>query len=91
MQALRSLPQFAGCLGASQHQDGEHRDLGAVQRQSLVEEMAVFRCAAAGAARKACPAAADEARDRVADRVLVVVDDGVAAGRLVAGKPQRVE
>ena len=32
-----------------------------------------------------------EALQRLADRLLVVVDDGVAVGRLVAGEPQRVQ
>src|ERR1019366_4247228 len=53
--------------------------------------MAILGGAAAGTARQPRPAATDEPGDRVADRALVVVDDRIAAGRLVGGKAQRVQ
>ena len=83
------LLELAGRLWAAEHQDGHDRLLAIVHRQRFGQEMAVLgRPAAAGQPRQAAPL---EAVHRVADRFLVVVDDRVAVGRLVAGQAQRVE
>ena len=91
VQTLGALAQLARRLGSAQHQHGEHGELGPAERQRLVEQMAVLRGAAAGTAREPRPAATNEPGDGVADRVLVVVDDRLAASRLVGRQAQRVQ
>ena len=62
-----------------------------VQRQRFGEAMAVLGRAAAGAAGQAHQAAPLQPMQRVADRRVVVLDDRLAVGRLVAGQAQRVQ
>ncbi len=82
----RSSP---GRLRPAQHQHGEQGLLVARQAGLLVEQVAVLGRAAGGGQPGPAPAA--EAVQRAADRLLVVVDDRVAVGRLVARVPQRVQ
>src|SRR5918995_2630546 len=91
VESVRALLQLAGRLRATEHQDGEQRDLTIREAKRLVEQMPVLHCPAPGAARKAHPAAAGKPLERLADRRLVVLDDRVAIRRLVAGEPKRVQ
>ena len=72
MQPLRPLLELAGRLGAAEHQDAEHGDLVAGEAELRVEELAVLRGAAPGAAREPRPAPPREALQRVMDLALVV-------------------
>src|SRR5262249_11647850 len=83
--------QLARRLRPAQHQHREHGDLGLPKAERLVEEMAELDGAAAPPAREPRPAAARQAVERRADRRLVVLDDRVAVGRLVAREPERVQ
>jgi hypothetical protein len=91
VEPLGSLAQLAGRLRAAQHQHRQHGKTGTVERQRLVEQVAVLRRTASGTARQTCPAATNEPRDGIANRLLVVVDDRLTAGRLVRREAQRVE
>ena len=91
VQALGSRPQLARRLRAAQHQHGEQRQLR--RRRATAPRRADGGTSSRGcrAAREARPAAAHEPGDRLADRLLVVVDDRLAAGRLVGREAQRVQ
>ena len=91
MQPVGALLQLAGRLRAAQHQHAEHRDLVVGEPERLLHELPVLHRAAALARREPRPLLAPEPLQRVADRLLVVVDDGVAVRRLVAGEAERVE
>jgi hypothetical protein len=91
VEPFGSLPEFGRGLWPAQHQHGEERELGVVQRQRFVEQMSVLDRPAAGATRQPHPAAPGKRLERDADRRLVVLDDRFAARRLVARQPQRVQ
>ena len=91
MQALRTLPELARRLRAAQHQHGEDRLLRRGEPERLVEQVTELRCATALRAGEARVAGAPEAGEGLTDGRLVVVDDRVAIGGLVAGQAQRVE
>ena len=91
MQPLRALLQLAGRLRPAQHQHREDRDLLVRDAHRLVEEVPELRGAASRPARQPQPALAVQPLERLADRRVVVLDDGVAVRGLVAREPQRVE
>ncbi|CAA9462706.1 MAG: hypothetical protein AVDCRST_MAG38-303 [uncultured Solirubrobacteraceae bacterium] len=91
MQPLRALAQLSRRLRASQHEHRQDRLLGRVEGERLVEQMAELGRATALRAGQAGVASASETGQGLADLRLVVVDDGVAVGGLVAGQAQRVE
>ncbi|HWM64725.1 MAG TPA: hypothetical protein VNP96_12145 [Solirubrobacterales bacterium] len=91
VKAIGALLQLTRGLRAAQHQDGEQRELGLVETEGVVEQVAVLAGSAAGAAGEARPAAQGEPPQRLDHGRLVVLDDRIAVGRLVAGQPQRVE
>ena len=91
MQAVGALLQLAGRLRAAEHEHAEHRDLVVREPERVLHELPVLDGAAALARGEPRPLLAPEPLQRVADRLLVVVDDGVAVRRLVAGEAQRVQ
>ena len=91
MQPRRSLLQLAGRLRPAQHQHAEQRDLFVRHADRVVEQVPELGRAAARPARKPRPALFGEPVQRSANRRLVVLDDGIAVGRLVAGEPERVQ
>src|SRR5262249_12799914 len=91
VQPLSPLLQLTRSLRPAEHQHREERDLLFAQAERLVEQMPELDRPAAGPARKTRPAAAAELVERAPDRRLVVVDDGVPVGRLVAREPERVQ
>src|SRR5215203_4751345 len=90
-ETVAALLQLAGRLRPTQHQHRQQRQLFVVESKCLRQQMAILAGATAGPAGEAGPAPLCQAPQRAADRLLVVVDDGAAVGRLVAGEPQRVE
>ena len=91
VQAPGPLLQLARRLRAAQHQHCQQRQFGLVGVERLVEQVAVLARAAAGTAGEPGPAAQGGAAQRLDHGRLVVVDNRVAVGRLVAGEPQSVE
>ena len=91
MQALGALLELARGLRAAEHEHAQHRELVLGQTERLVEQVAVLGRAAARSAGQARPAPPREAVQRVADDRLVVLDDRIAVGRLVARQAQGVE
>src|SRR5262249_24974933 len=91
MQSIGALLQLAGCLGASEHEHGEQRDLWSGEGGRLVEEVPVLDGAAPRAAREAGPPTPRQALETAANRRLVVGDDGVAIRRLVTRRAKRVQ
>ncbi len=91
VQPLAALLQLARGLGAAQHQHREHRDLALSEIERLGEELPVLDGAASRSAREPGPAQAAQLLRRDVHRALVVGDDRVAIGRLVAGEAERVE
>jgi len=91
VETLAPLPQLRRGLRPAQHQHREERDPGVVERERAVEQVAELRGPAAGPAREPRPAAVAEPVQRLADLVLVEIEDRVAVRRLVAGEPERVE
>jgi Swiss Army Knife protein, DSP-PTPase phosphatase domain len=91
VQPRRPLVQLPGSLRPSQHEDAQHRDLVVGEVERLVEELPVLRRAAPRTARETRPAAPRETLERLVDLRLGVGDDGIAVGRLVAGKTESVE
>ena len=87
IEALDPLLQLARCLWAAEHQHRQQRDLRRDAAEGIVEQVPVLGDAAAGAAGQTHPAAPRQLVDRRADRRLVVVHDGLAVRRLVAGEP----
>jgi hypothetical protein len=91
VKAVAALFQLTGGLRPAQHQHGHQSGLGRLEAERLVEELAVLGSAAAGAAGQTGPATLRQAPQCLADRCLVVLDDRVPVGRLVAGQPQGVQ
>lgn len=91
VKSLTPLLQLARRLRAAQHQHGQQRDLGVIEVKGLVEQMPVLARSAAGAARQAGPTSQGQAAQSLDHFLLVVVDNRLAVGRLVAGEAQGVE
>ncbi len=91
MQAVGALLELARRLRAAEHEHAEDGDLVVGEPERVLHELAVLDAAAALTRREPRPLLAPEALQRLADRLLVVVDDGLAVRRLVAGEPQRVQ
>ena len=91
MQAVGALLELARGLRAAEHEHAEDGDLVVREPERLLHELPVLDAAAALPRREPRPLLPPEALQRLADRLLVVVDDGVAVRRLVAGEPQRVQ
>ena len=91
MQPLRPLLELTWRLGAAEHQDAEHGDLVGREADLRVEQLAVLRGPAPGAARQPGPPPSREALERVVDLALVVEDDRIAVRRLIAREPESVE
>ena len=91
VQPVGALLQLTRRLRAPEHQDAEHRHLVAGEAERLLEQLTVFHRAAAWPARESRPLLAPEPLQRLTDRRLVVVDDGITVRRLVAGEAKRVQ
>src|SRR5262249_52256589 len=91
MQSLTALLQLAGGLRSPQHQHRQQRQLLIPNAKRLWQQLPVLAGAAAGPAGKPGPATLRESAKRLADPRLVVLDDGVAVGRLVTGEAERVQ
>jgi hypothetical protein len=88
VQPGRSLLQLAGRLRPAQHQHAEHGDLFLRHAERLVEQVPELDRSAGRSAREPRPSPARESVQRGADRRLVVLHDGLAVGRLVAGQAE---
>ena len=86
---LGAGPQLSGRLGTAQEQHGEHGELGSVEPECLPQEVGVLVDTAALAGR-AHELSLPQRDQRACHVVLVVVNDRVAAGALVAGQQQPV-
>ena len=91
MQPIRPLLQLARRLRAAQHEHAEDRDLVVPEPERLLHELAILDGAASLAGGEPRPLLAPEPLQRVADRLLVVVDNGVAVRGLIAGEPEGVQ
>src|SRR6185295_18144665 len=91
VKTLSPLLQLSRRLWAAQHEHGEDRSLRLVEPERIVQQVAVLAGAAASPAGEPGPAAQSEAAQALDDRGLVVVDDRIAVGRLIAGEAQGVE
>jgi hypothetical protein len=83
--------QLAWGLRSPQQQDGEHRELLAVQTQAILGEVAVLGDAGGMAARQPRQAVLAQPLRRRKDGVLVIAGHRITVGRLVAGETQRVD
>ena len=91
VQPVGALLQLARRLRTAEHEHAEDRDLVVCEPERLLHELPVLDRAAPLTRREPRPFLAPEPLERIADHLLVVVDDGVAVRRLVAGEAQRVE
>jgi hypothetical protein len=91
VQPLGALLQLAGRLRPAQHEHREDAELAVRDAERVVDQVPVLRCAAAGSAREPDEALAREPSDCLADRLLVVLDDGIAVRGLIACEAERVE
>jgi hypothetical protein len=91
IEPLDPLLELARRLGAAEHEHGEQRDLRRDAAERVVEQMAELGGTATRPAREPHPAAPGEAVERRPDLRHVVVDDGIAVRRLVAGVPECVQ
>ena len=83
--------ELSGRLRAAEEEHTQDRQLGLVDAERLLGQMAVLDRAAGVAAGQSGQPVAREPLGRLTDGVLVVVDDRLAVGRLVAREPERVE
>ena len=80
VQPLAALLQLSRRLPTAQHQHGKQSSFSVIEPKRLVEQMAIFAGATAGAAGKPCPATQSEPPQRLDHGLLVVVDHRIPVG-----------